>query len=149
VLEEAPTADTDTREDSNNERAAEVADPTEPPADLNFDPASEKNSSEPVDDFQAEFDRLVQLDQEWREHFAQTNLPARASAEDEEKRQFMFDSLVAATSLQEMLIEQVRESTLTTELRPIAEMLIGNIDDYGYLKATVEEMASSTGLPAD
>jgi RNA polymerase sigma-54 factor len=149
VLEEAPATETDNREDSQNERASEVVDPSEPPADLNFDPASEKNSSEPVDDFQAEFDRLVQLDQEWRDHFAQTNLPTRASAEDEEKRQFMFDSLVAATSLQEMLIEQVRESTLTTELRPIAEMLIGNIDDYGYLKATVEEMATSTGLPAD
>ena len=149
VLEEAPATETDNREDSQNERASEVVDPSEPPADLNFDPASEKNSSEPVDDFQAEFDRLVQLDQEWRDHFAQTNLPTRASAEDEEKRQFMFDSLVAATSLQEMLIEQVRESTLTTELRPIAEMLIGNIDDYGYLKATVEEMATSTGLPTD
>ena len=28
-------------------------------------------------------------------------------------------------------------------------MLIGNIDDYGYLKATVEELAASTGLPPD
>jgi len=149
VLEEAPDTETDNREDTQNERAAEVVDPTEPPADLNFDPASEKNSSEPVDDFQAEFERLVQLDQEWRDHFAQTNLPTRASAEEEEKRQFMFDSLVAATSLQEMLIEQMRESALAADLRPIAEMLIGNIDDYGYLKATVEELATSTGLPAD
>ena len=65
-----------------------------------------------MDDFQAEFERLVQLDQEWRDHFAQTNMPMRASAEDEEKRQFMFDSLVAGTSLQEMLLEQVRESSL-------------------------------------
>ena len=102
-----------------------------------------------MDDFQAEFDRLVQLDQEWRDHFAQTNLPMRASAEDEEKRQFMFDSLVAGTSLQEMLLEQVRESALPEEQRPIAELLIGNIDDYGYLKATVEELAASTSLPAE
>ena len=50
-----------------------------------------------MDDFQAEFDRLVQLDQEWRDHFAQTNIPIRQSAEDEEKRQFMFDSLAAGT----------------------------------------------------
>ena len=102
-----------------------------------------------MDDFQAEFERLVQLDQEWRDHFAQTNLPMRASDEEEEKRQFMFDSLVAGTSLQEMLLEQVRESTLPQEQWPIAEMLIGNIDDYGYLKATVEELAASTGLPPD
>src|ERR1051326_3990653 len=109
----------------------------------------EKTASEPVDDFQAEFERLVQLDQEWRDHFAQTNLPMRASAEEEEKRQFMFDSLVAGTSLQETLLEQVRESALSEEQWPVAEILIGNIDEYGYLKATIEELAGSTGLPAD
>jgi len=52
-----------------------------------------------TDDFQAEFDRLVQLDQEWRDHFAQANIPIRQSTEDEEKRQFMFDSLAAGTTL--------------------------------------------------
>src|SRR3954471_21896467 len=111
VLEEAPVTEADAQErtDRDGEAPAENADPAEPPADLNFDPATEKNSNEPVDDFQAEFERLVQLDQEWRDHFSQTNVPSRASAEEEEKRQFMFDSLVAATSLQEMLIEQVRE----------------------------------------
>src|SRR5579862_4735009 len=61
----------------------------------------------------------------------------------------MFDSLVAATSLQEMLIEQVRASALGDDMRPVAEMLIGNIDDYGYLKASVDELAASTGLAAE
>src|SRR3989475_2718374 len=151
VLEEAPGAEMDLQEKEgrDEDKPSEAADPSEPPADLSFDPATEKSAAEPVDDFQAEFDRLVQLDQEWRDHFAQTNLPSRASAEEEEKRQFMFDSLVAGTSLQEMLLEQVRESGLPEEERPIAEMLIGNIDDYGYLKATIEELAASTGLPAD
>ncbi len=70
----------------------------------------------------------------------------RHSAEDEEKRQFMFDSLVAGTSLQEMLLEQVRESSVPESDWPIAEMIIGNIDDYGYFKSTVEELATGTGL---
>src|SRR5205814_2312162 len=61
-------------------------------------------------------------------------------------RQFMFDSIVAATSLQEMLREQVRESNLAEAQWPVAEMLIGNIDDYGYLKGTVEELSVSTGI---
>jgi RNA polymerase sigma-54 factor len=150
VLEEAAAAELDQQEkDTKDAERVEAADPTEPPADLNFDPASEKASNEPVDDFQAEFERLVQLDQEWRDHFAQTNIPTRASAEEEEKRQFMFDSLVASTSLQEILLEQVRESSLVEEQWPIAEMLIGNIDEYGYLKATLEELTASTGLPAE
>src|SRR5512140_194946 len=132
VLEETAATEAEQQEKEDRESdQAQAADPTEPPADLNFDPAAEKPSAEPVDDFQAEFERLVQLDQEWRDHFAQTNVPNRASAEDEEKRQFMFDSLVASTSLQEMLLEQVRESTLPQEKWPIAEMLIGNVDEYG------------------
>ena len=151
VLEETSSAETEQQEKDGSETdaPAKVADPSEPPADLSFDSTAEKTASDPVDDFQAEFERLVQLDQEWRDHFAQTNLPMRSSAEEEEKRQFMFDSLVAGTSLQEMLLEQVRESALKEDLWPVAEMLIGNIDEYGYLKATVEELASTTGLPVD
>ena len=48
----------------------------------------------------AEFEKLAQLDQDWRDHFAATNIPMRQSAEDDEKRQFMFESIVAATSRQ-------------------------------------------------
>jgi RNA polymerase sigma-54 factor len=151
VLEEAPVTEMEMqeRETRDGEAPAESADPTEPPADLAFDSATDKVAESPADDFQAEFERLVQLDQEWRDHFAQTNVPMRLSAEDEEKRQFMFDSLVAGTSLQEMLLEQVRESQLTEPDWPIAEMIIGNVDDYGYLKATIEELAATTGLTPD
>jgi RNA polymerase sigma-54 factor len=150
VLEEVAIEDMEQKEKPDREGDTTIveasADPAEPPADTNFDPASEKTANDPVDDFQAEFERLTQLDQEWRDHFAQTNLPMRQSAEDEEKRQFMFDSLVAGTSLQENLMEQVRLSDISAEQRPIAEMIIGNIDDYGYLKTSVDELAFSTGV---
>lgn len=153
VLEEAAAPETDLHESSarDGETPAEAADPAEPPADLNFDPATEKPEAQDgqADDFQAEFDKLVQLDQEWRDHYSQANAPIRASAEDEERRQFMFDSIVAPTSLQELLLEQVRESGLTQEQWPIAEALIGNIDDYGYFKATLEELSTSTGVPVE
>ncbi len=150
VLEEAPM-DAEQSEKSKTEdgEQPEASDPAEPPADVTFDPAGEKSGGEPADDFMAEFERLAQLDQDWRDHFAATNIPMRQSAEDEEKRQFMFDSIVAATSLQEVLLEQVRESGLTEEQRPVAEMLIGNIDDYGYLKTNLDELAVATNIPAD
>ena len=148
VLEEVADAEpemADRREDG--ETVTDLSDPTEPPADVNFDPATEKPTAEqPADDFQAEFEHLSQLDQEWRDHYAQANAPMRASAEDEERRQFMFDSLVAGTSLQEKLLEQVRDSNLREELWQIAELLIGNIDEYGYLKTSIDELASSTGI---
>jgi RNA polymerase sigma-54 factor len=89
------------------------------------------------------------MDQEWRDHFSATNVPMRQSEEDEEKRQYMFDSLVANTSLQETLLEQVRLSELSDQQRQIAEMIIGNIDDRGYLRASVDELAFSTNIPKD
>src|SRR5579872_323058 len=151
VLEEVPVAEIETNEKNNGESEAppELPDLAEPPADVKFDPATEKPSNAPVDDFQVEFERLTQMDQEWRDHFAQTNLPTRRSPEDEERRQFMFDSLVAGTSLQEALLEQMRFSDLTDEQRPIAELIIGNVDDSGRLNGTVDELSFSTNVPRE
>lgn len=150
LLEEVMVEEPDQTDKMENREGDTVAinpaDPTEPPADVNFDPATEKPTTDPVDDFQAEFERLTQLDQEWRDHFAETNIPMRTTPEDEEKRQFMFDSLATGTSLQEHLLEQVRLSEIGGEQRPLAEMIIGNIDDYGYLKATIEEMSLATSI---
>ena len=151
VLEEMPATDAEQNEIAMKDGDApiEAADPAEPPADTKFDPATEKPSEGPVDDFQAEFERLTQIDQDWRDHYSQANAPMRSSQETEEKRQFMFDSLVAGTSLQENLIDQVRLSELNDDQRQIAEMVIGNIDDYGYLKSSVDELSFSTSIPAD
>ena len=150
VLEEIAMVDMDHEEKTiRGEADRDHADPTEPPADTTFDPAVEKPSTDPVDDFQAEFEKLAQMDQDWRDHFSATNVPMRQSEEEEERRQYMFDSLVASTSLQETLLEQVRLSELDDEQRQIAEMIIGNIDDRGYLRATVPELAFSTNIQAE
>ena len=148
--EEPQTADKNEEEGAGEGEAPSPSiDPAEPPADTQFDPATEKPSDAPVDDFQAEFEKLSQMDQEWRDHFAESSAPTRSRQEDEEKRQFMFDSLVAGTSLQEDLLEQMRTSDLPEEKHPVAEMIIGNIDEMGYLKASVEELAASTSLPPE
>src|SRR6516165_2831609 len=100
VLEEVQDQEMDLREksvDGESDEPVSVGDFAEPPEDVKFDAATEKASAEPVDDFQAEFDRLVQMDQDWRDHFSQTNVVNRATAEDEERREFMFNSLAVET----------------------------------------------------
>jgi RNA polymerase sigma-54 factor len=150
VLEEMAMVDMDHEEKTiRGETDRDHADPAEPPADTSFDPASEKPTNEPVDDFQAEFEKLSRIDQDWRDNFSHSSAPLRQSEEDEEKRQYMFDSLVANTSLQETLLEQVRLSELSDSQRQIAEMIIGNIDDRGYLRATVDELSFSTNIPKE
>lgn len=150
VLEElaAIEADADIKE-SKAEAEATAADPTEPPEDLRFDPATEKPSDEPVDKFAEDMQKLLKMDEEWREVFAQTNSINRATEEDEERRQHMFDSLTTGTSLQEHLLEQVRFSELRPDQLQVAELIIGNIDDRGYLTSKPEELTFSTGVPTD
>src|SRR6187551_1756883 len=71
ILEEISVAEVEQSEKiAQTGRGEDPNDPTEPPADVKFDPATEK-PSKVVDDFQAEFERLSQMDQEWRDHFAQ------------------------------------------------------------------------------
>jgi RNA polymerase sigma-54 factor len=150
VLEEVIGQEIELRDKvADDSDAPTTPDLAEPPEDVKFDADTEKNSNDQTDEFQVEFEKLVQLDQEWRDHFSATNMPNRASAEDEEKRQFMFDSLTVETSLAQFLMEQIRETNLSEDERGIAELLIGNIDDFGYLKATVEEMAAANNLPAE
>jgi RNA polymerase sigma-54 factor len=150
VLEEVSASEFAQQEKREREGGpvSDPNDPTEPPTDVTFDPATEKPSAV-ADDFQAEFERLVQVDQEWREYFAQGNMPLRGREEEEERRQYMFDSLVAGTSLQEHLLEQVRLSDLKEAQWPVAETIIGNIDDSGYLRASVAEVAFSANLAAE
>src|SRR5271154_2520766 len=73
VLEEVQERDEDAHEKNTDDEGetTPVSDLAEPPEDVKFDSATEKESPEPVDDFQAEFDKLVQLDQDWRDHFSQ------------------------------------------------------------------------------
>jgi RNA polymerase sigma-54 factor len=152
VLEEISEQEMDLREKSPGSDETETPttpDFAEPPEDVKFDAATERQTDDPVDDFQAEFEKLVQMDQDWRDHFSQTNTVSRSSAEDEEKREFMFNSITVEASLAQHLMEQVRDTNLSDEDRAIAELLIGNIDDYGFLMATVEELAAANNLPAE
>ena len=152
VLEEISDQEMDLREkspDHDDTETPTTPDYAEPPEDVQAEAAAERLANDPVDDFQAEFEKLVQMDQDWRDHFSQTNTVSRSSAEDEEKREFMFNSITVEASLSQHLMAQVRDTDLSDEDRAIAELIIGSVDDYGFLMATVEELAASTNLPVE
>ena len=99
-----------------------------------------------AEEFDAEFERLSKLDDEWRDYMAQNTTYSRRSAEEEERRQFFFDSLAKPETLQEHLVEQLRNSDLSKEDQQLGELLIGNTNDVGFLTSTPENIASNTGL---
>lgn len=99
--------------------------------------------------FDKEFEVLARLDDEWREYFFQ-ELESRPYSEDaEEKRRFFMDSIPEMESLQEHLLRQLNLTELSQSDREIGELIIGNINDDGYLTATPEELAESAGCDVD
>ena len=106
------------------------------------------SESEPAeeDKFKEEFDQLAKLDDEWRDYMAQSGSYSGRSKEEEDKRQFFFDSIATQETLQQHLVAQLNQTALNADDRKTAELIIGNIDDNGFLQTTPEEMAMNTGI---
>ncbi len=100
------------------------------------------------DDFANEFDKLSQMEEEWRTYQQQSNAShgARTSAE-EERRQFLFDSLAAPVSLQDHLMQQLAMVECTPAVRKCAEMLAGSLDERGFLPASLGDLSLQQGIP--
>lgn len=106
---------------------------------------NEDSEEGPGDDFKEEFDQLAKLDEEWREYFSQSSGAYQHNSEDEERRQFFFDSQVQQESLQEHLLNQLRMAEASEADKKIGELIIGSIDDKGYLQTSLEDLSQSTG----
>lgn len=79
---------------------------------------------------------------EWDADF-RNNREVRTQADDD-RYQFMMDSIEGAASLQEHLLEQLALAGLDTRERGIAEVLIGSIDDDGYLQLDLDGIIGAT-----
>lgn len=97
-------------------------------------------------DFDEEFAVLARLDDEWKEYFQQNQAVVRTSRDEEEKRQFFLDSLSQSVSLQEHLIGQLHLFNLNEEQVKAGEQIIGNINDDGFLTASLEHLVEVTAL---
>ncbi len=85
------------------------------------------------------------LQDEWNEYYAQRAASEPWTAEAQERRQHFLDSHTRPQTLQQHLMEQLAGLGLDTRDRGIALVVIGNIDDRGYLRADDEEMAYDAG----
>ena len=124
--------------------------------ELPDEPGSDaQNEDEPSleDNFKNEFEKLASLDQEWRDYMAQSASSStdgfRSSREAQDKRQFLFDSIAVQETLQQNLLGQLNQTALNTGDRKTAELIIGNIDDNGFLQSTAEEMTLNSGIPKE
>ena len=64
----------------------------------------------------------------------------------EERRRHFFDSFSQGETLEEMLMQQLRTSDLPEHLHPLAEHIIGSLDDAGYLNGGPQPIATALGV---
>ena len=101
------------------------------------------------DGFDEEFAKLSQMDDEWREYMSQSRTKGPRTLEDEERRQFLLDSITAPVTLTQHLENQLAVENLTDEERANAVKLIGYLDDRGYLSQKLSEIVHEEGVPLD
>ncbi|MBP5321890.1 MAG: hypothetical protein J6334_12990, partial [Kiritimatiellae bacterium] len=109
--------------------------PDDPPAPngeeaMNFDPT---------------VDGILRIHDDGSDYFLQNLQNAGSLAEEEEKRQYRFDSIRQKVSLQDYLIEQLHLTALDKSDFELAVTLVGDIDRNGYFTGSIPDIVMISG----
>lgn len=126
------------------EERPEPHDPVEPEAG-----GGEAGAGEPEGelDFQEDYAALLRLDEEWREYFQQAAAARPHTSDDEARRRHLIESVTRPETLQEHLLAQLGFLDLGEEDRALVTLLVGSLNDDGYLNVTLGELSETTGCP--
>lgn len=126
------------REIVEGEQAAAEEEAAEPPAE-NAVIQEVKGEGEGTDDF------------DWENYLENCNLTPfqRSSSWDGEERASFENFLTKRTTLFDHLYWQLQLSHFTDEEQKVGTWILGNLDEDGYLKVSVEDICSETNLSPD
>ena len=120
--------------------------------EIEINPVLEESGDEPKaeaeaesnEDWDKQIEELRQKDEEWREYFSQSSSNTAAyNPEAAERRQFLFDSQVEAPHLSDHMQRQLGLATNHAEMLRVGAEIIGNLDEAGFLKIPLVEVAQS------
>jgi len=84
------------------------------------------------------------LQDEWRDYLPQTAARPIYSADDEERRRFLFESQVSRPTLRSYILEQA--SGYSTEEYRLVELIAGSLEENGYLRVPLQDLATIGGV---
>jgi RNA polymerase sigma-54 factor len=118
--------------------------PEEEAASTTLDGEGEKREEESSE-------RSDELDLKWEDYYTDDDRDEGGSysAASSEERPSYEQTLTKATSLVDHLLWQLGLSSVTEKEKEIGTVLIGNIDDNGYLGASLEEIAQTVPAPVE
>lgn len=115
---------------------------------IEIEPTTPEKPDDEDEEFKETFDKLAKLDDEFKDYFNQ-NQSRGPSSDELARRQHFLDSLTQPESLQQHLMDQLNLSILTPDERQMGELLIGSINEDGFLTTSTEELASGAGYDLD
>jgi RNA polymerase sigma-54 factor len=92
-------------------------------------------------------DYLNETDDDWRDLQIMERRNASSSHDDEERREHLYNSIVAPETLQQHLAYQLDLSLVEPDVRSATRHLLGNLDGRGFLDLPAGELASRLGIP--
>ena len=97
-----------------------------------------------------DFERLSDMVDRWENYFEEAPARRRAPAGDDTdpKAEAMQNTPDTGDTLQEVLLGQWRLEDVPVRTAAIGDLIMRNIDDNGYLRATLEELAAQADPPA-
>lgn len=94
---------------------------------------------EPGEDLDS-LERLNETDDDWRDRMILEGRSSQWTQEDEERRQHLYDSIVAPETLQQYLQQQLDFSMVEPDVREAARAILGNLDERGFLDLPLKEL---------
>jgi RNA polymerase sigma-54 factor len=134
VLDQAESSGDEVEGSAAEEVAQESPDaPTEAERELVVDDTN---------DNEEDFERLMNLAEDWPDHFDERSRPSRGRLEEESNRKqdAMANMAARPPSLHDYLHDQLGWFELNQPLRQMADRIIYNLDSNGYLKTPLEEL---------
>ena len=125
--------------DLPEETTAEVENP-DAPAESERELVVDENKDE------ADFERLLNMDEEWPYHFEERSRPSSGRMEEEAARKHdaMANMVARPQSLQDYLHDQLGWFDLDANVRAMCDRIIYNLDANGYLQGRLEDLLDPT-----
>ncbi|MDR2982727.1 MAG: RNA polymerase factor sigma-54 [Puniceicoccales bacterium] len=92
-----------------------------------------------------DFRALQKMEEDWQDSYYDEHRSQSYTAEDAERRQHFFDSAVGEESLQEKLLAQARLAAPTPAILTAIQILVGNLDERGFMTADLGTLGLETG----
>jgi RNA polymerase sigma-54 factor len=131
------------------EAAEDATAPVEPP-----DAPTDEERELVIDEAhsnEGDFERLLNMDEQWPDHFEERSGPSRGQIEEagDRKLDAMANMADRPQSLQDYLHDQLGWFELEPPLRAMADRIIYNLDANGYLQGRLEDLLGPDASDAD